>query len=336
MKSLRRSYDKKRSTIRWMKQTQLQLKLSPAKTKAIQTWTCVRLLLQWGTHSGVSAESASRGIEDRTALFFRLCRARGESSLSVERLHVDLQLSRSTWHCLPAFSFSYLFWTALRDFLDMTKRPLSVSPSNNWVEIFCFSPLALLCPVDGSFIHHCLYFFYKFSQFRAAIEVAEQPPNKRRRNSSFFVIDESSRHPFDACRTCCSRKRNRRPFSASPSNSVDCVTHAIRSIVAPFKSHGTVNSRKRRHGEWTCSTKIFPHIRNSESRFASTCLPRSRFLCDRRPTSASPKLEICATRATNKVHIDEQPVGESKKRSLTSFKVNFQGKLALQIFSRHA
>ena len=64
MKSLRRSYDKKRSTIRWMKQTQLQLKLSPVKTKAIQTWTCVRLLLQWGTHSGVIAESASRGIED--------------------------------------------------------------------------------------------------------------------------------------------------------------------------------------------------------------------------------------------------------------------------------
>ena len=67
MKSLRRNYDKKRSTIRWMKQTQLQLKLSPVKTKAIQTWTCVRLILQWGTHSGVSAESALRGIEDRTA-----------------------------------------------------------------------------------------------------------------------------------------------------------------------------------------------------------------------------------------------------------------------------
>ena len=67
MKSLRRSYDKKRSTIRWTKQTQLQLKLSPVKTKVIQTWTCVRQLLQWGTHSGVSAESASRGIEDRTA-----------------------------------------------------------------------------------------------------------------------------------------------------------------------------------------------------------------------------------------------------------------------------
>ena len=40
-----------------------------------------------------------------------------------------------------------------------------------------------------------------------------------------------------------------------------------------------------------------------------------------RPATAQckSKLESCATRATNKVHIDEQPVGESKKRSLTSF-----------------
>ena len=60
-------YDKKRSTQRGMnsKQTQLQLHLSPVKTKAIQTWTCGRLLIEWGTHSGVSAENASRGIEDR-------------------------------------------------------------------------------------------------------------------------------------------------------------------------------------------------------------------------------------------------------------------------------
>ena len=62
--TLEKLYDNKRHTIRWMKQTQLQLKLSPVKTKAIQTWTCGRLLLEWGTHSGVSQ---SRGIEDRTA-----------------------------------------------------------------------------------------------------------------------------------------------------------------------------------------------------------------------------------------------------------------------------
>ena len=50
-----------------MKQAQLQLKLSPVKTKAIQTLTWGHLVLEWGTHSGASAESASRGIEDRTA-----------------------------------------------------------------------------------------------------------------------------------------------------------------------------------------------------------------------------------------------------------------------------
>ena len=43
MNSFRRIYDKW-STIRWMKQTQLQLKLSLSsmKTKGIQTWTCGR------------------------------------------------------------------------------------------------------------------------------------------------------------------------------------------------------------------------------------------------------------------------------------------------------
>ena len=44
-----------------------------------------------------------------------------------------------------------------------------------------------------------------------------------------------------------------RPFSASPSNSVDLVMHAVRSIVAPLKGLGTVrtiNSWEGRHGEW--------------------------------------------------------------------------------------
>ena len=75
-------------------------------------------------------ECFARDRRQDCACCFDFCRARGENSLSVERLHVDLQLSRSTCHCLHAFSFSYLFWTALRDFLDMTERPLSVSPSN--------------------------------------------------------------------------------------------------------------------------------------------------------------------------------------------------------------
>ena len=84
--------------------------------------------------------------------------------------------------------------------------------------------------------------------------------------------------------------------------SVDRVTHAVRSIIAPFKSHGTVRTTNS-WGRLARRVDVFyqnlPHRRNSESRFISTCLPRSRFLFDRRPTSAN-----CATRATNTVHID--------------------------------
>ena len=167
MKSLRSIYDKKRSTIRWMRQMQLKLKLSPVKTKAIQTWTCGRLLLESGAHSGVSAERRVRREGSKTGLrlLFWLCRVHGETSLSLERLHVDLQLLQSTSHCLHAFSFSYLFLTALtalRDFLEMTKRPLSVSSSNKWVEIFCFSPLTLYGPyILESVVHDGFAFIQK-------------------------------------------------------------------------------------------------------------------------------------------------------------------------------
>ena len=133
-----------------------------------------------GEHILVSVRRVRReGSKTGLRLLFSLCRVRGETSLSLEQMHVDLQLSRSICHCLHVFSFNYLFLTALRDFLDMTKRPLSVSSSNKWVEIFCFSPLALLCPVDGPFIHRCLYFFLQtFAVFQPAIEVAEQPPKR--------------------------------------------------------------------------------------------------------------------------------------------------------------
>ena len=42
-----------------------------------------------------------------------------------------LQLSRSTCNCLHASSFSYVFLTALSDFLDTTEYHLNVSRSNN-------------------------------------------------------------------------------------------------------------------------------------------------------------------------------------------------------------
>ena len=313
MKSLRRSCDKKRSTIRWMKQTQLQLKLSPVKTKAIQTWPCIRLLLAWGTRSDVSAESASRGIEDRTVSVVLIM-------LSAWRkftVAVDLPLfARIFLQLLVLDSVERLF--------GHDKRPLSVPPpppSNKWVETFCFSPLALLCPVDGSFIHHCLYIFYKFSQFRAAIEVAEQPPNKRRRNSS-FLLNRWKLTPSFRRWSYLLQPKAQQKTGFSIAVQLGWLCHARnpldrRAVQKPWNCQ--LAEKQTRRVDVFYMYQNLPHVRNSESRFTSTCLPRSRFLCDRRPTSVSRKLEICAARATNKVHIDEQPVGESKKRSLTSF-----------------
>ena len=102
------------------------------------------------------------------------------------------------------------------------------------------------------------------------------------------------------------------------------VMHAVRSIVAPLKGLGTVrtiNSWEGRHGEWTCSTEI---SRTQEiQRVAS---PRHVYLgrgfCaigDRPAQVARVRWgQMCDTRAANKVRINQQPVGESKKRSLTS------------------
>ena len=121
----------------------------------------------------------------------------------------------------------------------------------------------------------------------------------------------------------------------SPSNSVDRVTHAVHSIVAPFKSHGTVrtiNSREEGGGE----KKIAPTATKKESTESGRVLPKSPARKKFRESlhfHMSTSVEIfvrsatdqcksqvgnCATRA-KKVHIDEQPVGESKKRSLTYF-----------------
>ena len=104
MKSLRRSNDNKRSTIQWMKQTQLQLKLSPVKTRATRPIGLVSACFSSGEHILVSVRRVLReGSRTALRLLFWLCRARGESSLSVERLKVDLQLSWSTCHCWRIF-----------------------------------------------------------------------------------------------------------------------------------------------------------------------------------------------------------------------------------------
>ena len=148
---------------------------------------------------------------------------------------------------------------------------------------------------------------------------AEQPPNKRRRNSS-FLVNRWKLMPSFRCLSYLLQPKAQQKTVFSVAVQLGWLCHARnpldrRAVQKPWNCQLAERQTRR--------VDVFhqnlPHVRNSESRFTSTCLPRSRFLCDRRPTSASPKLEICATPATNKVHIDEQPVGESKKRSLTSF-----------------
>ena len=64
--------------------------------------------------------------------------------------------------------------------------------------------------------------------------------------------------------------------------------------------------------------------KTSESRFTSTCLPRLRLLCKRRPTSASSARvrlgQMSITRATNKVHVDEQLIGSQKSEVQPRFR----------------
>ena len=129
-----------------------------------------------------------------------------------------------------------------------------------------------------------LYFFHKFSQFSGSdwsCRAATQQTSSQILCSS--EADENPRHPTGACRTCCSQKR--KTVSASPSNSVDHVTHAVCSIVAPFK---TINSREGRLEEWTCSTKI-SCTWEIQSVTSPPHIPQSRFLGDRQLTSAISK-----------------------------------------------
>ena len=239
MKCLRIICYKERSTIQWMKRTQLQLNLSPVKTKATQTWTCGCLLLECGTHSGVGVESASRGIEDRTAsvsITSRACRKLGRCQRTARRfttVAVDFaQFARIFIQLSVLDDVDRL----LRDDQAPCRRPTRQQVSGNL--LFFSISASFSYRLDRSFTLVCAFvqnsavFGQRLkSQSSHQANVVDIPRSSE--------TDENSRDPFGACLTCCSELRNGRPFSASPSNSVDRVTHAICSIVAPFKSLGT-------------------------------------------------------------------------------------------------
>ena len=200
------------------------------------------------------------GSKTGTRLLFCLCRVCGESSLSVEGLHVDLQLSRSTCQCFQASSFSYVLLDGIDRLFGHDQAPSEMShpATSEWKSFvflhLCFFRWIVQSPLFVFFLHIFAVFGQRLkSQSRHPTNVVEIPRSSE--------TDESSRHPFGACCTCCCRKRNRRPFSASPSDSVDLVMDAVRSIVALFKSLRlrtvrTINSWEGRHGEWRCSTEI--------------------------------------------------------------------------------
>ena len=272
-----------------------------------------------GEHILLSGRRVLReGSKTRLRLLFWLCRARGESSLSVEQLHVDLTTVAVDLPLFARIFLQLLVLDGVERLFGQDQAPSKCLPKQQVSEnSFYFSPLALLCPVDGSFIHHCLYFFYEFSQFRAAIEVAEQPPNKRRRNSS-FLVNRWKLTPSFWCLSYLLQPKAQQKTVFSFGVKLGWLCHARnpldrRAVQKPWNCQ----LAERRTGRVDVFYQNLPHVRNSKSRFTSTCLPRLRFLCDRRPTSASRMLETCATRATNRVHIDEQPVGETKLRNLT-------------------
>ena len=310
MKSLRRSYDKKRSTIRWMKQTQLQLKLSPVKTKAIQTRTCVRLLLQWGTHSGVSARD--RRQDCAVVLIMSSAWRKFTQRRTTARRSTTVAVN------LPLFARIFLLLLVL-DGVDRLfghdQAPSKCLPQQQVSGNLLFSPLALLCPVDGSFIHHCLYFSNKI------FAVSGSDWSRRaatQQTSSKFLVPRKSMKAYAILSMLVvlaaaesateDRFQRRRPTRLTLSRT-QSARSSRRSKAMELSTCENADTESGRVLPKSPSRKTF---RESLYLYMST---RSRFLCDRRPTSASRKLEICATRATNKVHIDEQPCQSGSQKS---------------------
>ena len=131
------------------------MKFSPVKTKAIQTGTCVRLLLQWGTHFGVSAESASRGIEDRTASVVLIM---SSAWRKFTQRRTTARRSTTVAVDLPLFARIFLQLLVLdgvERLFEHDQAPSKCLPQQQVSGNLLFSPLALLCPVDGSFTIVC-------------------------------------------------------------------------------------------------------------------------------------------------------------------------------------
>ena len=226
------------------------------KTKAIQTWTCGRLLLEWETHSGISAESVSRGLQDRTE--FWLCRVCGERSLSLEGLHADLQLSRSTCHTLcthvHSLTYSGRLWEA---FFKWPSAPYtSQAATSEWTYYFLFFAACACLPCQW-IVHSPLfiYFLQVFAVFGERLKSQSRYPTKW---SKFLdprkPVKDHTIHSVLVVLAAAESATDAWQLPMSPSNSADRITHAVHSIVAPVRPSKsletvrTINSREGRHG----------------------------------------------------------------------------------------
>ena len=128
-------------------------------------------------------EFSVQGSKTGAGLLFWLCRVCGESSLSVEGLHVDLHLSRSTWQCFQASSFSFMLLDGVDRLFGHDQAPSKMShPATSEWKSFVFLHLRFFPPsMDRSVTIVCIF------STHFSVEVAKQPPNKRRRNSLFLV-----------------------------------------------------------------------------------------------------------------------------------------------------
>ena len=168
---------------------------------------------------------------------FDLCRARGESSLSVERLHVDLQLSRSTCHCLHAFSLSYLFWIGVERLFEHDQAPSKCLPQQQVSGNLLF--FATCASLPRRWIVHSPLFVYFLQIF--AVSGSDWSRRAATQQTSWkFLVPRKSMKAHATLSMLVgllqSKAQQKTVFSVAVQLGDDCVTDAIRSIVAPFKA----------------------------------------------------------------------------------------------------
>ena len=151
----------------------------------------------------------------------------------------------------------------------MTKRPLKCLTQQPWVEIFCFSPLALLS--STRWIVQSPLFVSSLHTF--SVEVAEQPPNKRRWNSSFLVNRWKLMLSFRYLSTLLPPKAQQKTvFSVAVQLGWPC--HARCPLDRRVFERPWNCQDNKLVGRQTRRVDVFyrnlPHTRNSESRFTPT------------------------------------------------------------------